>query len=100
MYTHNPPEQFSLVTRAESTCVERCGGRARIRCREEVNGRTRHVVVDTMGLLLLVLITWASVQDRDGARTLLDRVKMAIGLMVRRLKPPGRKPWHRASTAG
>lgn len=23
MYTHNPPEQFSLVTRAESTCVER-----------------------------------------------------------------------------
>jgi len=24
MYTHNPPEQFSLVTRAESTCVERC----------------------------------------------------------------------------
>jgi hypothetical protein len=24
MYTHNPPEQFSLVTRAESTCVECC----------------------------------------------------------------------------
>ena len=24
MYTHNPPEQFSLVTRAESTRVERC----------------------------------------------------------------------------
>ena len=24
MYTHNPPERFSLVTRAESTCVERC----------------------------------------------------------------------------
>jgi hypothetical protein len=24
MYTHNPPEQFSLLTRAESTCVERC----------------------------------------------------------------------------
>jgi hypothetical protein len=23
MYTHNPPEQFSLVKRAESTCVER-----------------------------------------------------------------------------
>lgn len=23
MSTHDPPEQFSLVTRAESTCVER-----------------------------------------------------------------------------
>ena len=31
-----------------------------------------------MGLLLLVVITSASVQDRDGARTLLDRVKMAM----------------------
>src|SRR6185437_14727638 len=44
---------------------------------KKVNGRKRHVVVDTMGLLLLV-VTSASVQDRDGARTLLDRLKMAM----------------------
>ena len=31
----------------------------------KVNGRKRHVVVDTMGLSLLVVITSASVQDRD-----------------------------------
>ncbi|MET0522499.1 MAG: IS5 family transposase, partial [Jiangellaceae bacterium] len=46
--------------------------------RAEDNGRKRHVVVDTMGLLLLVVITSASVQDRDGARTLLDRLTMAM----------------------
>ena len=46
--------------------------------RTEDNGRKRHVVVDTMGLLLLVVITSASVQDRDGARTLLDRLTMAM----------------------
>jgi transposase len=45
---------------------------------KKVNGRKRHVVVDTMGLLLLVEITSASVQDRDGARKLLDRLKMAM----------------------
>ena len=45
---------------------------------KKVNGRKRHVVVDTMGLLLLVVITSASVQDRDGARTLLDRLTMAM----------------------
>jgi transposase len=45
---------------------------------KKVNGRKRHVVVDTMGLLLLVVITSASVQDRDGARKLLDRLKMAM----------------------
>ncbi len=38
---------------------------------KKVNGRKRHIAVDTTGLLLEVLITPASVQDRDGARALL-----------------------------
>lgn len=38
---------------------------------KKINGRKRHVAVDTMGLLLCVLVTAASVQDRDGARPLL-----------------------------
>jgi transposase len=45
---------------------------------KKVNGRKRHIVVDTMGLLLLVVITSAGVQDRDGARTLVEKVKMAM----------------------
>ena len=45
---------------------------------KKVNGRKRHVVVDTMGLLLLVVITSAGMQDRDGARTLLEKVKMVM----------------------
>jgi transposase len=45
---------------------------------KKVNGRKRHIVVDTMGLLLLVVITSAGVQDRDGARTLLEKVKIAM----------------------
>jgi len=38
---------------------------------KKVNGRKRHIAVDTMGLLLVVLVTGAGVQDRDGARLLL-----------------------------
>jgi transposase len=45
---------------------------------KKVNGRKRHIVVDTMGLLLLVVVTSAGVQDRDGARTLVEKVKMAM----------------------
>ena len=45
---------------------------------KKVNGRKRHIVVDTTGLLLLVVITSAGIQDRDGARTLLAKVKMAM----------------------
>jgi transposase len=42
------------------------------------NGRKRHVVVDTLGLLVVVLVTAASIQDRDGGRRVLDRARMAM----------------------
>lgn len=44
---------------------------------KKINGRKRHIVVDTLGLLLCVLITPASVQDRDGARPLLTQLAAA-----------------------
>jgi transposase len=36
-------------------------------------GRKRHILVDTLGLLLKVVVHPADVQDRDGARLVLDR---------------------------
>jgi transposase len=42
---------------------------------KKVNGRKRHLAVDTLGLLLVVLVTAASVQDRDAARPLLWRLR-------------------------
>ena len=38
---------------------------------KKVNGRKRHIAVDALGLVLAVVITAASVQDRDAARPLL-----------------------------
>jgi transposase len=38
---------------------------------KKINGRKRHIAVDTMGLLLLVIVTAANMQDRPAARTLL-----------------------------
>lgn len=38
---------------------------------KKVNGRKRHVLVDTMGLILLAMVLPANIQDRDGARQLL-----------------------------
>lgn len=40
-----------------------------------MKGRKRHLLVDTEGRLLGVAVTPANVQDRDGAKLLLDRVK-------------------------
>ncbi len=38
---------------------------------KKINGRKRHIAVDTLGLVLSVIVTAASVQDRDGACRLL-----------------------------
>ena len=38
---------------------------------KKVTGRKRHIVVDTLGLLLAVVVTSASTQDRDGAQLIL-----------------------------
>ena len=41
---------------------------------KQVKGRKRHLLVDTLGLLLAVIVTAASVQDRDGAKLLFQRL--------------------------
>lgn len=46
---------------------------------KKVTGRKRHLVVDTLGLVLLVLVTAGHVQDREGAKLVLkalfERIK-------------------------
>jgi putative transposase len=42
---------------------------------KKVKGRKRHILVDTMGLLLMVLVHAANIQDRDGAKLLLNKAK-------------------------
>ena len=44
---------------------------------KKINGRKRHIAVDTIGLLLCVLVTAASTQDRDGAKPLLTQLTSA-----------------------
>ena len=39
-----------------------------------MKGRKRHIVVDTLGLLLAVAVHPADIQDRDGARLVLRRL--------------------------
>jgi transposase len=41
---------------------------------KKTTGRKRHIIVDTLGLLLVVLVTSASVQDRPGGRKVLERL--------------------------
>jgi len=40
-----------------------------------VKGRKRHILVDTLGLILVVIVHAADIQDRDGARLVIDRLQ-------------------------
>ncbi len=51
---------------------------------KNVNGRKRHLLVDTLGLLLTVVVTAASVSDSAGARLLFARLGGA-GKKLRKL---------------
>jgi transposase len=50
-------------------------GRRGLDAGKKINGVKRHVAVDTLGLLLVVMVTAAKVQDRDGAFRLLSLLR-------------------------
>lgn len=41
---------------------------------KRIKGRKRHIVVDTLGLILAVAVHSADMQDRDGAKIVLKRL--------------------------
>ena len=50
---------------------------------KKVTGRKRHILVDVLGLLLGVYVDPADEQDRDGARTLLQRCVFWYGKLAK-----------------
>ncbi|MEO0407488.1 MAG: IS5 family transposase [Cyanobacteria bacterium P01_A01_bin.135] len=53
---------------------------------KKVKGRKRHVLVDTLGLVILVVVTAANVSDKAGAEVLLKRLKGQKRLLARLLR--------------
>jgi len=69
-------EPTAAVIDAQSTRGSPQGGETGYDAGKKVKGRKRHLIVDTLGLVLAVSVTAASVQDRDGAHPV---VAAAIG---------------------
>ena len=65
-------EPSASVIDAQSTRGSPQGGETGYDAGKKVKGRKRHVVVDTLGLLLAVSVTAASVQDRAGAHPVMN----------------------------
>lgn len=61
------PEPTAAIIDSQSTRSTAQGGNTGFDAGKKVKGRKRNLVVDTLGLLLAVTVTAASVQDRDTA---------------------------------
>ncbi|TFE47662.1 hypothetical protein E3E14_20205 [Streptomyces sp. ICN441] len=60
---------------------------------EKVNGRKWHLLTDTLGLLLAVLVTPTSTTDRDAARSLLPVARGRFGQLARVWADGGAAVW-------
>jgi len=71
-------EPSAAIVDSQSVKTTEQGGPRGYDAGKKVNGRKRHVLVDTTGLLLAVAVHAADIQDRDGAKLLLEKVKDSL----------------------
>jgi putative transposase len=62
---------------SQTVKATRTGGQRGYDAGKKINGVKRHIVVDTLGLLLAVVVHPANIQDRDGAKLAFAKAKLA-----------------------
>jgi putative transposase len=68
------PEPSAAILDRESVKTTETPGIRGYEAGKKLKGRKRHILVDTIGLLLIVVVHAANIQDRDGAKLFWNKL--------------------------
>jgi putative transposase len=72
----------AAIVDSQSVKMSDMGGVSGYDGHKKIKGRKRHILVDTLGNLLDVIVSAANVSDREGAKALLTKVERQIALRL------------------